>query len=41
LFEAAMHHHGWRRQDEPESVLDVEFGIVKEDILRACANVYS
>ena len=41
LLEAAMNHHRGRRQDEFESVLNVEIRIVKKNILRARANVNS
>ena len=40
LLETAMDHHRGRRQDEFESVLDVEIRIVEENILCACADVY-
>ena len=36
-----MHHHGGGWQDKFEPVLDVEIGIVQEDILRACADINS
>ena len=39
-LEAAVHHHRGRRQDEFESVLNVEIRILQKNILCACAEVY-
>jgi hypothetical protein len=35
-----MDHHGGGGQDQFESVLDIEPGVVKKNILRACADIY-
>jgi hypothetical protein len=40
LPDALMDHHRGRGQDKLESVLDIEPGIIEENILRACTDIY-